>query len=118
MRNKIKLSELPEYAKNYEIVNPDDKEYANTSYLLGYYPDSCFLVYAMNDDLGEVFDIFADYCQEKGYNGYIELDDEKREDYFNEESDNHAYMNDFYTIAGNFGILLQVPQLVQEVSLK
>ena len=108
MINTIKKSEIPEGT---EIIN--EKSYdTDKTFIFSFFPDTNYLVYTLDDDLQEALDVFADYCEEKGYAGYIA---EKPEDYFDEESENYQYMQDFYTVAGNHCLVIQMPNIVQEV---
>ena len=51
-----------------EIVNTDERHYAKHAYKLGN-EFSAFIVYA--DYEQEAFDYWADYCTDKGYDGYF-----------------------------------------------
>ena len=98
-----------------EMVNEDNKDYSDYLYIIALdsYASRFFAIYANN--LQDAIDYLADFCTEKGYEGYF--NDEQVEDYYNEESEEHAYMHDYYLPAGNNGRMFRNPTFCEEIAV-
>lgn len=93
-----------------ELVNPEERFNENNLFILGYYPDATFGI--IENSLTEALEIFADYCMDKGYQGFIETDIERFfEEYTEEEID------DFWFPANGGQFYLQLPDMVETLDV-
>lgn len=67
--------EIEEYFKNH--INPYDLW--NNDYILGYYPDSSFIVCA--NSYQDALDEFGEYCKENNLTGYISTEQTREDDF-------------------------------------
>ena len=106
------MNEYKEMLANAEKVNEDNKDYSKFLYLIALdsYASKFFAVYA--NDLQDAMDCLADYCEDKEYAGYF--NDEQMETYYDEDHEDHAYMQDYYSPTGNHGRMFRNPTFVEE----
>lgn len=104
-----------EFVEASEVVNPDDREYADhNAFLLalGSYGEHKFTVYATN--LQDALEVLGSYCKSKGYNVLLEFDYDSLLEFW--DGDEACIDENWFPVNGG-EYYLQMPGYVKEVTL-
>jgi len=94
---------LIENRKNHNIEYIQNEYHLSPAYIVylstGCYWNVGFLIHSPHDNIGELVEIIAEYCRDKGHNGYFAEEErltELRQDALNAGHDEEDFVNDFY----------------------
>lgn len=104
-----------EFIEASEVVNPDDREYADhNAFLLaiGSYGEHKFVVYESN--LQDALEVLGSYCKSKGYNGLLEFDYDSLMEFWDNDEE---CISEIWFPVNDGEYYLRMPEFCEEVTL-